>query len=388
MPIREFYDLQNNVLLARAELDESFQIGGMLNNQFQSDHVPFTWSVHAIDQARAISMFAISEEKYMDYRSAMLKQMVNMNPNAIKTSIRSYMEPEDYIRHFAESIFGSGLELEATAQSPSLYNVNLQAYANLLGSLAQTVANNEAAFGYPCNIENLTCRSYLFKYKGERASQEYTVLAAVDFEGFEMHYQSQMTGLFTAAPKNNTGKGSDVLGHGNGEIVEWGSKFRFLMVAPKQNEAEAGKAFLKFVNTFEMNPDLTAMFSNMINQKMQQQSMQTAQYQAQTQANIVGNMYQQQKLTNMLYQNSQSISNGIMDSWNQKMASDSRISNNFSEAIRGVNTYTTTDGRNVEVGVSADHVYQNQYGDVYGVSGNGIDNDILNKINWTEINKK
>ena len=137
-----------------------------------------------------------------------------------------------------------------------------------------------------------------------------------------------------------------------------------------------------------MNPDLTVMFSNMINQRMQQQSMQTAQYQAQTQANIAGNIYQQQKLTNMLYQNSQSISNGIMDSWNRKMASDSRISNNFSEAIRGVNTYTTTDGRNVEVGVSADHVYQNQYGDVYGVSGNAVDDDILNKINWTEINKK
>jgi hypothetical protein len=77
-----------------------------------------------------------------------------------------------------------------------------------------------------------------------------------------------------------------------------------------------------------------------------------------------------------------------MDSWNRKMDAETSMSNNFSEAIRGVNTYTTTDGRNVEVGVSADHVYQNQYGNVYGVSGNAVDDDILSKINWTEINKK
>ncbi len=160
------------------------------------------------------------------------------------------------------------------------------------------------------------------------------------------------------------------------------------MVAPKQSEADGAKEFLKFINTFTMDPNLANQFGNMINQLLQQQMMQTAQFQAQTQANIAGNIYQQQKLTNMLQQNSQSISNGIMDSWNRKMDAETRMSNNFSEAIRGVNTYTTTDGRNVEVGVSADHVYQNQYGNVYGVSGNAVDDDILSKINWTEINKK
>ena len=70
------------------------------------------------------------------------------------------------------------------------------------------------------------------------------------------------------------------------------------------------------------------------------------------------------------------------------MASETRMSSNFSEAIRGVNTYQTTSGKNVEVGVSADHVYENKYGDVYGVSGNAPDNELLNKLNWTEIHKK
>ena len=97
--------------------------------------------------------------------------------------------------------------------------------------------------------------------------------------------------------------------------------------------------------------------------------------------------YQQQKTTQMLSQNAQHISSGIMDSWNKKMAASDRMSTNYSEAIRGVNTYTTTTGKPVEVSVAADHVYENKYGDVYGVSGNEIDNDLLNQLNWTKISK-
>ena len=52
----------------------------------------------------------------------------------------------------------------------------------------------------------------------------------------------------------------------------------------------------------------------------------------------------------------------------------------YSEAIRGVNTYTTSDGREVEVSVHADRAYENQAGDVIGTSG-GFEPG----ANWTEI---
>ncbi|MBR3265169.1 MAG: hypothetical protein IKI61_04310 [Erysipelotrichaceae bacterium] len=42
---------------------------------------------------------------------------------------------------------------------------------------------------------------------------------------------------------------------------------------------------------------------------------------------------------------------------------------------------------NVDVSVTADHVYQNRYGDVYGVSGNALDQDVLNKLDWTKLSK-
>ena len=52
----------------------------------------------------------------------------------------------------------------------------------------------------------------------------------------------------------------------------------------------------------------------------------------------------------------------------------------YSEAIRGVNTYTTSDGREVEVSVRAEHVYENQAGDVYGT-----DSSFEPGGDWTEL---
>ena len=52
----------------------------------------------------------------------------------------------------------------------------------------------------------------------------------------------------------------------------------------------------------------------------------------------------------------------------------------FSEAIRGVNTYTTSDGREVEVSVHADRAFENQAGDVIGTS-----NSFEPGASWTEI---
>ena len=76
----------------------------------------------------------------------------------------------------------------------------------------------------------------------------------------------------------------------------------------------------------------------------------------------------------------------IMDSWNKKMASDSRISQARHEATMGVNTYVRTDGTTVEHSVVSDHVYQNRYGDTVGVSGVGIDPSLI--PDWTEISRQ
>ena len=89
----------------------------------------------------------------------------------------------------------------------------------------------------------------------------------------------------------------------------------------------------------------------------------------------------------MIAQNARSASAGLMDSFQKRSDAESRISQARSEAIRGVDTYTNSYGQTFDVSTAADHVYQNQYGDVYGVSGNAFDQELLNKLNWKELDK-
>ena len=85
--------------------------------------------------------------------------------------------------------------------------------------------------------------------------------------------------------------------------------------------------------------------------------------------------------------NSEEISRGIMDSWERRSASQSRISSNWSQAIRGVDTYSTPTGRTVEASVSADHVYQDRYGRTIEVYGNEPDDELVTRLDWTKLNR-
>jgi hypothetical protein len=96
----------------------------------------------------------------------------------------------------------------------------------------------------------------------------------------------------------------------------------------------------------------------------------------------------QADLARQIQANSDEISRGIMDSWEKRSASQSRMSENWSQAIRGVNTWQTSSGRTVEASVTADHVYQNRYGDTIEVSGTALDDELTSRLDWTELKRK
>ena len=190
--------------------------------------------------------------------------------------------------------------------------------------------------------------------------------------------------------KTEPEKSEDGFGHSSRRIdqVTFGAYRKYACLALEERQDEAQQIFLNFVATLVPDQDLGQRQSAKINQKMAEIRQVVAQNQA-----IV--MQKQQQLQAMQMETSRKIaanaraaSDGIMDSWNKKMESDSRISQARSEATMGVNTYTNSYGQDVKVGVSADHVYENRYGDVYGVSGNALDQDVLNNLDWKEINKK
>ena len=171
-------------------------------------------------------------------------------------------------------------------------------------------------------------------------------------------------------------------------FIMFGTYRKYACMFPAEKENEMVPAFLTFVNSIIPDSALAQREISTIQSKMQSLMQEASMRQGMAQQAQMRTIQLQQQTTQMIARNNAQVSAGIMDSWNKRQAAQTRMSNNFSQAIRGVNSYTTPTGGSVEVGVSADHVYQNQYGDVIGVSGNAVDQNIANQLNWTELPKE
>lgn len=171
-------------------------------------------------------------------------------------------------------------------------------------------------------------------------------------------------------------------------FIMFGSQRRYATMFPKAEEEHATNVFLQFVKTLEPDPQLAQRENDLVQQKLRSVMQEAANSQAMAQQMHMQTLRMQQQTSQMIARNSAQTSAGIMDSWNKRQAAQTRMSNNYSEAVRGVNSYVTPAGRTVEVGAAADHAYQNQYGDIIGVSGNAPDQSVLNDLNWTELTKK
>lgn len=169
--------------------------------------------------------------------------------------------------------------------------------------------------------------------------------------------------------------------------ITFGSHRKYFCFCYKENEADATRAFLDFVRTLQPSPSLAQKEADAISRKFSEIRQTVAQNQAvvmQKQAHL---RQLQMQTSQMIAQNARSASAGLMDSFQKRSDAESRISQARSEAIRGVDTYTNSYGQTFDVSTAADHVYQNQYGDVFGISGQGFDQNDLNLLNLTELKK-
>ena len=389
--MKNFIDINSNTILAQAEIPENFILGGQLDNRWQHNYVPFVFSVHALNPEKKISIFALSEELYTHINNKMIYMGVNNDPTYIKEGVRQFVDPDNYIAQIATSIFGSSLKATAKATLPSLNNKNKQQkYAEMM-NFYNMLFQTDARFGVATQANNTIYDNILIRFEGIKNNEECVILAGADYKGVEYYApQSSMGGfglfggLFNSQPINNR---NSKFGYGKPcDALEWGSDARYIMVCPKELEREASEIFINFLNSYQINPNLINQAKQLVLQRCQQREQITAQFQGIAQQNQMRNIQLQRQTSQMISQNSRDISAGIMDSWNKKMESQDRISSGFSQAIRGVDTYQTMRGQTIEASVSADHVYENKYGDIYEVSGN-IEDDILGKLNWTELNK-
>ena len=400
----------DGITLGRAILPEGYITSGTIIQKWQCDAVPMTISMAAVSPDTQIMLMTTSREMFEDYLNPTVRQTVLNLPSTIKGSIRTFTEPYVYLLQYASSIAQTQLSPVAAASLPDEYG---KAPERAVGWLKQFFLSHSVNITVRIEIANATCQGILVKYKGQKDGKNIVVLAGMDYQGIE-YYDANNTfqmlnsmmnplgalgslfgGLGKAQPNQPARQplpvnGQIPFGHASQygqrvDVIQWGCNRAYAAIIPEEREEEGTNAFLNFVSTLIPDEALQQQYDDFVEQMFRQRTLEAQGYAQQAQQAQLNLMQSQRNLQQTLARNAAEMSAMRMDSWNQKMASDSRISQARSEAIRGVNTYTGLDGRPVEVSVSADHVYQNQYGDTFGISGNALDQDLVNKINWTKI---
>lgn len=396
-----FKDRETGAPLATAIVPEGYNVGGILSARDGNELVPLRAYITAAAPDRSILLNATSKGMWDHLLNPIMIRTAKMMGTP-QGSFSDFRDPERYLTDFATA-FSDGRQVTPIARAtlPGGFADNRQA---ILNDFINEVRTREGSGpNVQLEIVNAICEPLLMKFAGRREGRPAVILVGCEYMGAE--YRNAITpammmgggfGLLAAlvggAKKAKTAGQRFPFGHAREhgqavDVIRWGFNRLYLCVCDASVEREATEIFMRFLLSY--TPDMNFI------QRREQMAFQNWQRAMQTANQLAGVARQQQMMaqqrametSRMIAQNSAQISAGIMDSWNRRMASDSRISQNWSEAVRGVNTYRTTDGRRVEVGVTADHVYQNNYGDVYGVSGVAPDQDILNRLNWTELNR-
>ena len=168
------------------------------------------------------------------------------------------------------------------------------------------------------------------------------------------------------------------------DAIEWGAKRIYYAAGPADQEQDLIQKFMIFAGSYRADPGIEQRLEQIHQQVRQQEQMNLQNATNYAFSAQQANMQRQAQISKTLSQSSDIV----MQGWENRQAAQTRMSNNFSEAIRGVNSYATTDGRTVEHNVVSDHVYQNRYGDTVGVSGTGLSEKDMNDLGLTELNRK
>ena len=422
---RKFADNKTGIVLAKAIVPESFSSGGNLLQAWQSDLVPFTASFQASSPDRRILFSTTSGEIFIWYLNPLIRSFAKKTPNVILSSFREFIEPDEYLHQYAQRMAGMPLTPTARAKLPSAYGKDL---AGERQRLLQYIEEHMINISVRETISTCYCDAFLYRYEGVANGRRIVVLAGCDYKGTEsydanggpagmgllsMGLQGGLLGQFMRNKTEKTsgytgggyrgngpivsptgvGAGNIPFGHGKEhgkqvDLINWGSERLYFMAAPIEAEKAATEAFLRFVGSITPDPALWKQRSLLVEQKHQSRILEAQQLHSQAVQMQIQAQQRQRELQRQIQANNEEISRGIMDSWEKRSASQSRISENWSQAIRGVDTYSTPSGRTVEASVSADHVYQNRYGDTIEVSGPALDDELVTSLDWTKLNRE
>ncbi|MCR5095162.1 MAG: hypothetical protein K6A70_00285 [Erysipelotrichaceae bacterium] len=448
---RKTFVTPDGAAVASAVVPDNFELSASINNRWQSEMIPFTTRIKANDD-NGIILFSDSKELYHDVKNLFIKTIIGLVPNHTGNGYTSFKDDEELMNDFVSSVYNRECHLVSKTTLPSFMGTHPDAALEQLkadvasfdsfveiGSALINQRLESVLYRYESELDN-GARVVIFAgmdYEGAELLYGGDLLKGLNLEGIKenlgkifsetpglnklgdtisdvvngkdkLTFSDMMNGGLIgkamrrkkenetqsepSQPIKETKKENEetVFGHSKRRIdqITFGAYRKYACLTLAEREEEALNTFLNFVATLVSDQSMAQRSNELINRKMAE----IRQYVAQNQAIVAQKQQQlhalQMETSRKIAEYSRTASDGLMDSWKKKMESDSMISKARSEATLGVDTYTNKYGQDVSVSVGADHVYENQYGDVYGVSGNALDQDVLNDLKWTKIDKK
>ncbi len=442
--MKKIYYSKEGILIGTADVPEGYSAEGELRSHWQSEMQPFSAVMQSSSPDGTIAMCITNKDVRYDLRNPLLRGIGLLVAEHTEEGYEKFTSWQDYLQNWAvrrtglelynaEEISHSGsdepapsafltneknrydrfLEISSTPVSAD-WGSRLCRFDCTAGGLPAVVLAGmdyftaDLAYSFLGGIEMPESISNAIETAKERlgidsASISETVSTAKETlkemtlsdymhggligkmrRDKKNRQASEPAGTTVSAPKQETAKKPEK----RGDLTVFGARRRYLCLCLKEKEQEARDAFADFIRSGVFDSSLDQREAMEVDQKMERIRSQAAMNQSialQKQAQL---QQMQRKTSQMIADNARHASDGLMDSWKRKMDSESRISRGFSEAIRGVDTYQNSYGQDVEVSTAADHVYENRYGDVFGVSGSAPDQETLNELNWQELNKK
>jgi len=401
--ITTFVDKATNMVLGTASVPADYQPACMIVPNASSYSFPIVVSCSVFNAQGNVATF-FSGEAFTDAtKCPQMTGMYSTEVNRIgRVSFKNFVEAEKYVNDYAISYVrnakGSGLKIVEDRELPMRGGFNkeaaLEGYKRYLSMEIQRSGNNNVqVLGV---YQKPVCRIFEFDLNGLKMRLVIaTIFEAVKYglPGFAAvpDIGSIFGGLFGGQSQTSKDNGAAPGTFGylqNGQIIEWRSNGVFMLQSLSENFDKAySTVFTDFVSTYKTDTGISEKCFNMQSQILRD----VANY---TQQNI-----RQQQQNFQAWQQINRTQQEAFDSYNRawwarenstyqanrarSQASFNHSSPDFSEAIRGVNTYVREDGSEVEVSVAYDRAYTNNLGDTLG-SNSAFEPG----GNWTEMQRK
>jgi len=161
---------------------------------------------------------------------------------------------------------------------------------------------------------------------------------------------------------------------GSVEHIYWMADYLFSFRALQGALDGMAELFWTMTRSFQLNPQWYGRY------------MQVSQYLIQNQIQQIQHVGQ---LSRIISQTSSQISDSMMESWQQRQAAMDRISDNFSQAIRGVDEYYNPfDERGVELPGGHGYAWCNALGEYILSDDPNFNPNIGSNLNWQQMQRR